>query len=110
MKWRRSSTRQAAAAAKAPTATNAAASSTQLPADDAHNPEREENDRLRAECERLRRDCDELRQACEEACERLSSQNTYCEELFEQWLNERVMQLLSGREPAPLPTHLLKGG
>ena len=32
------------------------------------------------------------------------------EELFEQWLNERVMQLLSGREPAPLPTHLLKGG
>ena len=32
------------------------------------------------------------------------------EELFEQWLNERVMQLLSGREPAPLSTHLLKGG
>ena len=32
------------------------------------------------------------------------------EELFEQWLNERVMQLLSGRKPAPLPTHLLKGG
>ena len=32
------------------------------------------------------------------------------DELFDQWLNDRVMQLLSGRSPAPLPTHLLKGG
>ena len=30
------------------------------------------------------------------------------DELFQEWLNTRVMQLLQGETPSPLPTHLLK--
>ena len=31
------------------------------------------------------------------------------EDLFEQWLDDRVSELLAGRTPGLLPTHLLEG-
>ena len=34
---------------------------------------------------------------------------TLLEELFDQWLDRRVNQLLAGQSPDPLPLHLLKG-
>ena len=33
---------------------------------------------------------------------------TLLEELFEQWLQRRVNQLLAGQPPEPLPLHLLE--
>ena len=34
--------------------------------------------------------------------------NTMLEELFDQWMEQRMEQLLHGRNPDPLPTHLLE--
>jgi hypothetical protein len=31
------------------------------------------------------------------------------EQLFKQWLHARVTELLEGKVPGPLPTHLLEG-
>ena len=35
--------------------------------------------------------------------------STMLEELFDQWLEQRIMTLIEGRTPDPLPTHLLEG-